>query len=184
MNRRLCFCQRFCTLPIVPTMSDQRETRLQPFLSDMTVAEVIETAMQFELNAFRLYRGLANGVRPELRPLVEELAAEELEHHRLLSTLAEDPELAAPLTERIRKPATADQFGAFVNLPHLPPDPLDDDLLAYAQDRERIACEHYGHLAEVAPQGAVRALFRFLSAEERKHEEKLTTRWATMFSIF
>jgi rubrerythrin len=184
MNRRRGLCQRFCILPIVPAMSDQRETHLQPFLSDMSVAEVIATAMQFELNAFRLYRGLADGVRPELRPLVEELAAEELEHHRLLSTLAEDPELAARLTERIRRPATADQFGAFVNLPHLPSDPLDDDVLAYAQDRERIACEHYAHLADVAPEGAVRALFRFLSAEEQKHEQKLTTRWATMFSIF
>jgi rubrerythrin len=165
-------------------MSDQRETRPQPFLSEIAVADIIEMAMQFELNAFRLYRGLADSLRPELRPLVEELAAEELEHHRLLSTLAEDPELAARMTERIRKPTTTDQFGAFVNLPHLPPDPLDDDVLAYAQDRERVACEHYGHLAEIAPEGTVRDLFRFLSAEEQKHEEKLTTRWARMFSIF
>ena len=183
MSRRLGLCQRWCTLPIVPTMSDQRETRLQPFLSDITVAEIIKTAMQFELNAFRLYRGLADSLRPELRPLVEELAAEELAHHKLLSTLAEDPELAARLTERVQKPTTAEQFGAFVNLPHLPPDPLDDDLLAYAQDRERIACEHYEHLAEVALEGAVRAVFRFLSAEEQKHEERLTARWARMFSI-
>ncbi|MEJ2325675.1 MAG: ferritin family protein [Chromatiaceae bacterium] len=165
-------------------MTDQQETRLQPFLPDITVAEVIETAMQFELNAFRLYRGLADRLRPELRPLLEELAAEELEHHRLLRTLAEDPESAAGLTELIRKPTTAGQFGAFVNLAHLPTDPLDDDVLAYAQDRERIACEHYGHLAEAAPEGAVRKLFRFLSAEEQKHEEKLTTRWARMFSVF
>jgi rubrerythrin len=165
-------------------MSDQRETRLQPFLSDLTFAEAIETAMQFELNAWRLYCRLADSVRPELRPLVDELAAEELEHHKLLSDISKDPDCAARLAERIPAPASADQFGAFVNLPHLPPDPLDDDLLAYAQDRERIASEHYGHLAEIASKGSLHDLFRFLCEQERLHGRQLTARWAKLFSIF
>jgi rubrerythrin len=165
-------------------MCDQRETRLQPLLASMTVGEVLQTAMTFELNAARLYRTLAETVRLEVRPLVEELATEETEHHRLLRQLSQNQGMVERLKERIRTPATAQEFRAYVNLPELPADPLDDDLLEYAQDRERIAFEHYAHLADVAMPGPLRDLFRFLRDEEGKHAGRLATRWATMFSVF
>jgi rubrerythrin len=161
----------------------QPETRLEALLSSVSVAEVLETAMAFELNAARLYTSLAGTVAPEMRPLVEELAAEETEHHRLLCELAKDPEFEDHLTHRVEKPTTLDEFSAYVQTPRLPADPLDDDLLAYAQDRERVAYEHYEHLAELATAAPLRSLFRFLRDEEKKHEDKLASRWATMFSI-
>jgi rubrerythrin len=165
-------------------MDDQREARLQPLLSSTTIDQALETAMAFEHSAHRLYISLAATLRAELRPLLEELAAEELEHYRLLSELARDEQCAALVSSKITAPTSTDRFATYVNLPRLPTDPLDDDILEYARDRERVAFEHYAHLAELAPDGPVRDLFRFLRDEERKHEQQLETRWATTFSVF
>lgn len=150
---------------------------------NVTVAEALATAMAFELTAFRFYNGLASRLRPEVRSLVEELAAEELEHYRLLSLLAEDEQIADHLRAGMESPATTADFTTYTRFPELSADALEDDLLDYADARERIACEHYGYLAELTPAGPLRDLFAFLRREEEGHANKLATRWASLFSI-
>lgn len=151
--------------------------------SDMTIAEALETAMEFELASLRFYRSLAPKVREEVRPLVRELAEEERRHYRLLVELARDAAFAEHLRTSIERPSTSDELASFISLPALPNDPIDDDILEYAEAREQIAREHYGYLAEITPSGPLRDLFALLRDEESKHASGIGARWSKMFSI-
>ena len=155
---------------------------LQPSLT-MTLAEALQAAMAFEDTAHRFYRVLAEQVHPEMRPLVLELASEEQHHHRLLAELAADPALEDHLGSLIETPPSDTGFADYIPLPDLPAEPVEDDILAYAEAREQIAREHYGYLAELAPHGPLRDLFRFLYQEEQRHADNVARRWTTLFSI-
>jgi rubrerythrin len=146
----------------------------------ITLAQARATAMAFEIAAFRFYSDLAPRLRPEVRSLAKDLAAEELEHYRLLNDLSEDEQLADHRAGGDRRPAA--EFTTCTRL-RSSRDALEDDLLAYAEARERIAREHYGYLAELAPAGPLRDLFAFLRREEERHAGMLSTRWAILFSI-
>ena len=62
--------------------------------------------------------------------------------------------------------------------------PTEEDVLFCAESRERIACEHYGYLAQLTPPGRLQDLFAFLRNEENRHEDEIRARWSAMFSIF
>jgi rubrerythrin len=149
----------------------------------MSLAEVLEAAMAFEMSAYRFYSELRERLRPEARTLADELAEEELDHYRLLASIAKKPDLANYLRRRISRPQTEGTFEKYISLPELPGDAIEDDLLAYAEAREQIAREHYGYLAETAPAGPLRDLFIFLRNEEQTHVERLTSRWSKLFSV-
>lgn len=149
----------------------------------MSLSEALETAMSFELRAYQFYLELAARVESEVRPLVLELAAEEQDHHRILAEIAADPHLEEHLRARIATPPTAGRFQACVHLPALPEQPIEDDVLSYAEACEELAREHYGYLAEATPKGPLRDLFLFLHQEEQRHAERVSTRWSTLFSI-
>jgi len=153
-------------------------------LETITLAEALAGAIAFEERAHRFYRDLATHVCPQNRELVEELAAEELTHVRLLQEMAEDPDLAEHLHAWMEPPETLVDFAAYVTLPVDRDDLSTDELLASAEAREEIAREHYGYLAELTPEGPIRDLFRFLREEEDKHAERLGARWSALFSIF
>ena len=155
--------------------------RLSP---DMTVEEVVKVAIKFEQTAYLFYTGLVEKVRPEVRPLVRDLAAEEKRHCELLDQLARSDDLGRQLQHRIKRPPTAEALESYVDIPLFPDEPLEDSLLEYAESRERIAYEHYGYLAEITPSGSVKELFEFLRDEEDGHLRALQTREAMMFSIF
>jgi rubrerythrin len=151
---------------------------------DMTLAEILDLAMDFELTAHRFYSGLIEKARPEVRPLVHELAAEEKAHYELLQRLSSDKDLVHHLRHGTKKPPTTEAFGDYVDLPPEPHELLEDNLLEYAKSRERIAYEHYAYLAEITPAGPVKDLFELLRDEEEGHTRALERRWSTMFSIF
>ena len=154
--------------------------RLSP---DLSLEQVLETAMAFEAAAHRLYSELADKVREEIRPLVSDLAAEEKRHYEQLHRLARNEDLAEYLLTRIATPPTAPAFDAFVQIPELREDPIEEDVLEYASQRERIAYEHYGYLAETTPSGPVQALFQLLRDEEIGHISALQARELELLSI-
>jgi rubrerythrin len=135
-----------------------------PFDS-VTLAEALAGAIAFEASARRFYCDLATRVCRKNRELVEELAAEALSHLKLLEEMVEDPDLAEHLQAWVEPPATLSDFGAYVTLP-LDQDHLRvDELLSSVEAPEQIAREHYGYLTELASEGPVRDLFRFLREE-------------------
>jgi rubrerythrin len=152
-------------------------------MSRLTPEEVLQIAMDFEQSAYRFYTALAEKLAPDLRPLASELAEEELEHYSLLERVSRSRDLLQLCGQSIEKPPTTERFGAYIRLPSLEDVSGEDDILAYAEARERTAHEHYGYLAELTPSGPLRDLFTFLRDEEAKHLLNVETRWSKTYSI-
>ncbi|WP_200348659.1 ferritin family protein [Halochromatium glycolicum] len=152
-------------------------------MSRMTSDEVLKIAMAFEQSAYQFYSALAKKLEPDLRTLVTELAEEELEHYSLLEQLSRADDLMQFRYQAIARAPTTERFGSYIRLPDLQDVKGEDDILAYAEARERTAHEHYSYLAELTPPGPLRKLFAFLRDEEAKHLESVETRWAKTYSI-
>jgi rubrerythrin len=152
--------------------------------TEMTLEQALETAKAFETAAHQFYRQLSRKVRAEIRPLICDLADEEKRHYDLLCDLTRSERINGHLRQRIESPPTAEVFGSYVQIPALPDDPIEEDILAYAASRERIAYEHYGHLAEQTPPGPLKSLFAFLREEEAGHVQSIESREMLLFSVF
>lgn len=154
----------------------------EPFTGRLSLARPLETAIAIESGAHRFYAELASRVRPEVKPLVESLANEELRHRDLLQALAGDPDLVEQLRAHVDLPAPV-EAGAYISLPELGLSVGEDDILDYAGARERVARDYYAYVAEQTPPSPLRDLFRFLRDEEERHAEQIGARWSEVFSI-
>lgn len=159
------------------TASEVDETALA---RQTTAQALIQAAIRFEWNAHRFYSGLLDRVRPELMPLVAELANEERQHHQHLLDLLESGDLLEELHEQIAMPHTSARFEALIDNPELPADPCDDDILALALAREEAAADHYARLAEDAAHPTMREAFAYLRDEEISHVAQLGERWGRL----
>lgn len=138
-----------------------------------SMRDVLAIATEFEASARDFYAALAPRVSKRIRDLVEDLAAEEQQHFDLFAGLAERADLAAQVQAEIARPASDSQFSDCLHLPDLGDNPDDQAVLQYAMGREHAAMGYYGELAETAPEGELRDLFRFLASEETKHKLEL-----------
>lgn len=165
-------------------MSSQGETRANAVaMTEMTLDEVLAIAMDFERSAYRTYTGLADKVAADVRPLVHELAKEELHHYALLEDLSRRSDLLNDLNRSMAVAPTTERFRSYVTLPRFVEGASENEILAYAEARERIAHEHYAYLAELTPPGKLRDLFTFLRDEEEKHVVRVEGRWSETYSI-
>lgn len=138
-----------------------------------TIGEILDVAISFEKTARDFYSGLIPKVSKNLRWLVEELAEEEQRHYDLFTELKERPDIEQYLSAEVATPAADRRFSDAVLLPDLGEKPDDQEILRYALYREDAAMKQYGELAESAPIGPVRDLFRFLAREETQHKNEL-----------
>lgn len=138
-----------------------------------TLAEILETATEFERTARDFYRDLAPKVSKRIRWLVEELAEEEQRHFELFSELRARDDLEAQVQTRIATPVADHKFSDCIHLPELGENPDDQAVLQYALGREHAAMEQYRELSETTRPGAIRDLFAFLAAEETEHKAEL-----------
>ena len=141
--------------------------------SKTTLAEILETASEFERTARDFYRDLAPKVSKNIRWLVDELAQEEQRHYDLFMNLAKTPGLEDQLKEKIKTPPSNTRFSDHIHIPDLGEHPDDQSILQYAMGREKTAMEQYQSLAESAPEGPIRDLFVFLAKEEAEHKREL-----------
>jgi rubrerythrin len=138
-----------------------------------TLREILEVATGFEASARDFYAALIPRVSKRIRYLVEELAAEEQRHYDLFNALARRADIADQVKEEIQRTASDSKFSDCLHLPDLGENPDDQTVLQYAMGREHAAMTHYGELAETAPEGPIRDLFRYLASEETQHKLEL-----------
>ena len=138
-----------------------------------TLREILEVATGFEASARDFYAALIPKVSKRIRFLVEDLAAEEQRHYDLFGALAKRTDIVEQVTQEIQRTAHDSKFSDCLHLPDLGEQPDDQAVLQYAMGREHAAMSHYGELAETAPAGPIRDLFRFLASEETKHKLEL-----------
>ena len=139
-------------------------------LGKTNLGEILAVATSFEASARDFYTDLIPKVSKRIRYLVEELAAEEEDHHRLFRNLAERDDLAQQIQAEVQRTANDSRFSDCIHLPELGDQPDDQAVLQYALGREHAAMLHYAELAETTPEGPIRDLFRYLASEETKHK--------------
>ncbi len=142
-----------------------------------TLQEILETASSFEQTAYHFYSALQTRVSKRLRPLLEELAAEEQQHYELFQALGQLPEAQAQITEKVKIPPNDHRFSDYIHLPELGEHPDDQTVLQYAMGREQAAMEQYQALAADTPGGPIRDLFMYLAYEELAHKRELEKRY-------
>lgn len=142
-----------------------------------TVGEILETAKSFEKAAELFYTDLIPKVSKPIRELVEELADEEKEHFALFDNLMKQPDAEKFFSESIKVPESDHMFSDYVQTPKLGKNPDDQAVLQYAMGREHAAAEHYGELAQTAPEGPIKDLFVYLADEELRHKGELEKRY-------
>ena len=135
--------------------------------------EFIDLAIEFEQVAHDFYTDLLPKISKHVRYIVEELIAEEEAHIAQLNELAKRPDLVDILEEEVKDLTVDRKFYDGIHLPELGKKPDDQSILQYAMMREFIAMVQYSELAEKAPEGPVRDLFRFMASEEIKHKNDL-----------
>ena len=141
--------------------------------SKKTLKEILEVATAFERTAHEFYMALIPRVSEHVRGLVEELAAEELEHIRLFTELAARPDIAAEINREIIPPVDDQVFSSYVHQPTMGESPTDQTILQYALFREYAAMEQYRELALNTEPGPVHDLFQYLAREEYRHKREL-----------
>jgi len=151
-------------------MSEANKAKLS---GKTTVREIFETAVEFERVAHSFYTDLVPKVTKNLRYLVVELAEEELEHVKLFSNLAKDPDVARVMAEEIARPLADGKFSDCVLAPDMGESPDDQSVLQYALMREDAAMQQYTELAQTTPPGVLKDAFLFLANEETKHKAEL-----------
>ncbi len=145
--------------------------------SSKTLEDILMTAMSFERTAHEFYTNLKGRVSKPLRDLVHELAEEEARHYKLLELVHSRPDLRDQIATRIAAPARDHHFSDFVHLPNLGEHPDEQAVLQYAMAREHAAMEQYRALANEAPDGPIRDLFKYLADEELAHKAELEKRY-------
>lgn len=153
--------------------SEGHESAMHRLKGLKSIREILDTAMGFEKTARDFYAGLQGRVGKPIRELVSELAQEEQRHYELFERLRDDANIASELTMLIATPVSDHKFSDYVQTPQLGEHPDDQAVLQYALAREHAAAEHYGALAQTAPQGPIGDLFRFLADEELRHKGEL-----------
>ena len=144
-------------------------------LGKTNLGEILAVATSFEASARDFYTDLIPKVSKRIRYLVEELAAEEEDHHRLFRNLAARDDLVQQIQAEVQRTANDSRFSDCIHLPELGDEPDDQAVLQYALGREHAAMLHYAELAETTPEGPIRDLFRYLASEETKHKLALET---------
>ncbi|MBP6733937.1 MAG: ferritin family protein [Chromatiaceae bacterium] len=139
-------------------------------LGKTNLGEILAVATSFEASARDFYTDLIPKVSKRIRYLVEELAAEEQDHHTLFRNLAERDDLAKQIQAEVQRTANDSRFSDCIHLPDLGDNPDDQAVLQYAMGREHAALLHYAELAETTPEGPIRDLFHYLASEETKHK--------------
>jgi len=139
-------------------------------LGKTNLGEILAVATSFEASARDFYTDLIPRVSKRIRYLVEELAAEEQDHHTLFRNLAERNDLAKQIQAEVQRTANDSRFSDCIHLPELGDEPDDQAVLQYAMGREHAAMLHYAELAETTPEGPIRDLFRYLASEETRHK--------------
>lgn len=140
-------------------------------MNERTVADVIETAIQREEEAFAFYMNIYDRVsEPSTRQTLEFIADEEKKHREFLvryrdggygaSALRMNDAVDYKLAEHLDEPQVEEELSS-------------DKVFLIASHRELRSFQFYTGLAEMHPAGELNEILRKIASEELKHKEKM-----------
>ncbi len=132
--------------------------------------EVIEKAIQVEIEAREFYEKVAKDVKDEyLKELFGKFAKEEKKHARILSSVLNKEEMDATYFDFEKDFHVAET----IEMPEVNKDMDLKDAIGIAMKNEERAMKNYAALAENCEDDKLRTVFMDLSAMERQHKFKL-----------
>jgi rubrerythrin len=141
--------------------------------ADATITEILEQAIQFEVEAHDFYMGALDLVKqPHIKDTMKELAAEEVKHKERLQALVAG-DTTALIAVRKRGQIQDLKLAEYLVAPTLGPDATFQDVLVVAMHREKSSNEFYGAMASLAEEKEAKELFEFLAQEELLHKNKV-----------
>ena len=149
-----------------------------------TLGDALKFAMEFERSAFVLYAEFAERLDSEARPVLRRLAADSKAHVALLQRHADGAELEQKLSPAGAAWLAAQDCYRSISLPELTPESIEDDLLTYAEVRERLDYDFYSNMARLVPTGALHQVFVGLRDAKQRREGEVRSCCAALFLIF
>jgi rubrerythrin len=140
-------------------------------MNERTVADVIETAIQREEEAYAFYMNIYDRVSdPSTRQTLGFIAGEEKKHREFLvryrdggygaSALRMNDAVDYKLAEHLDEPQVEEELSS-------------DKVYLIASHRELRSFQFYTGLAEMHPAGELNEILRKIASEELKHKEKM-----------
>lgn len=141
--------------------------------SQRSLGEVVDAVVRFESNAHRFYGSLKAVMGEAVCELAARLAEEKLRNSLLLRDLADSAHAHDHFHDMITVPLSDRRFAGFIQVPVVNDQPNCRALLIFALGRERAAADQYAALAQSAPIGPIRDIFRRMADDEMRHTQEL-----------
>lgn len=144
-------------------------------MADNKLKEILDTATQFETDAYEFYSQAVDMVKdPSAKELLREFASVELKHKEKL----ENFDLSKIEEEHHTVKETHDlKISQYLLDKEIAPDSTIQDIMIHAMKREQKAYEFYDRMLNVVTSIEVKNLFEELAAEELKHKERIETEY-------
>ena len=140
-----------------------------------TIEEILEQAIQFEVEACDFYMGAVDMIKqPHIKQVMKDMAAEEVKHKERLQALVAG-DTTALVSAQKRGQVQDLKLAEYLVAPTLGPDATFQDVLVVAMQREKSSNEFYSTMASIAGDEDAKALFEFLAQEELVHKNKVET---------
>ena len=137
----------------------------------MTIENVLEKAIQKEIEAQELYSDLQEKIEDEAaRNILQQLTKVEKKHEELLRRYQQG-ELGEGVLEAGH--VIDYRITEYLKQPEISPDMKLDEVLLLASNREKTSYEFYLVLAGAHPMGPVRTLLEDLASQELEHKHKV-----------
>lgn len=139
-------------------------------MDEKTYREILDAAIQGEIEAFNFYQEVAGKVENRyLKDMFREFAAEEQKHRQILEGFRKKPDMAIHFAGAAdyRVSESVDASGT------LSSEMKPADAIALAMKKEEAAMQHYTQLAEACSDEEQKAVFLELAAMERGHKAKM-----------
>ena len=137
----------------------------------LTLDNILEKAIQKEIEAQELYRSLYRTTENEAaRDILQQLAEVEEKHEALLRRYRRG-ELGPGALEA--RHVLDYRIAEYLEQPEISPEMKLDEVLLLAANREKASHEFYLALADEHPSGPVKTLLEELASEEIEHKQKV-----------
>jgi rubrerythrin len=144
---------------------------MNEMVTQVTVTDVLEKAIQKEITSQRLYTDLSHKmIEQAAKDAFEKLSQQEKGHQNLLEQY-----LCGEITEGVlsRGQVIDYEIAEHLDQPEMTSDMNLKDVFLLAANREKASHEFYLSLARIHPAGKARRLLRRLASQELEHKHKV-----------
>ncbi len=140
-----------------------------------TIDELLDYAIQFEINSYNFYSSLLEKVPKNLKPIIEELIKQEEMHRENLENIKNNKNIRIFLGQELKRSLMETNLTKFIKPTKIEKNASIEDILQIAIIREKSAYQFYRDFEKLTKNKELEFLLKYLMNEELKHQKKLET---------